>query len=48
MQPKERLSFGVNLSYFFWPGKGKDSDMNRFIFSATLAFALLPASVSAG
>ena len=23
MQPRERLRFGVNFSYFFWPGKGK-------------------------
>jgi hypothetical protein len=23
MQPKERLRFGVNFSYFFWPGNGK-------------------------
>ena len=22
-QPRERLRFGVNVSYFFWPGKGK-------------------------
>ena len=22
-QPEEKFRFGVNFSYFFWPGKGK-------------------------
>ena len=50
MQPEERFRFGVNFTYFFWPGKGtRTLTMNRarLTAAALLTLVLFPSDASA-